>query len=217
MAAFSSGFGWLPSSSSFILGCFGVALCCFFCRSRPSPGMHHHEDPPPRLASPSSLSCGLLTSSPPSSWRHQPCQACVGVATFIVRRNQRVEEALARLDRTERLEEEVATLSAANASLLDRLLPAEVNLAFLAHRVEKSIRIRGGRGHHIFDDGWVANAIDLALVLGVFSIIVRTYGLPLKSCHFRSEGKVRSFQHLITTKLSREHFLFVFLNRTPRR
>lgn len=50
------------------------------------------------------------------------------MATFVFRHNERVEEALRRLDRTERLEEEVAALAATNANLLDRLLPAEVRV-----------------------------------------------------------------------------------------
>lgn len=50
----------------------------------------------------------------------------MGVATFVFRRNRRVEEALGRLDRSERLEAEVDSLKAVNAKLLGRLLSAEV-------------------------------------------------------------------------------------------
>jgi len=56
----------------------------------------------------------------------QPCRECLGVVAFVYRRNRRVDEALTRLDCTERLEGEVAALSAARASLLDRALAAEV-------------------------------------------------------------------------------------------
>ncbi|CAM9648105.1 unnamed protein product, partial [Hapterophycus canaliculatus] len=58
----------------------------------------------------------------------KPCEVCLGVATFVFRRNRRVEEALGRLDRSERLQAEVDSLKASNAKLLGRLLPAEVRL-----------------------------------------------------------------------------------------
>lgn len=56
----------------------------------------------------------------------QPCRECLGVVAFVFRRNRRVDEALTRLDLSERLEEEVAALKAARAGLLDRALAAEV-------------------------------------------------------------------------------------------
>lgn len=68
-----------------------------------------------------------LSLAPPSlDGFQQPCDACVGVSTFVFRRNRRVDEALRRLDRSERLEEQAAVLTASNASLLEKLLHTEV-------------------------------------------------------------------------------------------
>lgn len=73
-------------------------------------------------------------SAVPSSLRtppvspSQPCEACLGVATLVFRRNRRVDEALKRLDVVEHREEEVAALTAANGSLLERATSAEVYL-----------------------------------------------------------------------------------------
>lgn len=72
----------------------------------------------------------------------QPCDACLGVVTFICKRNRRVDEALKRLDSLERLEESMATLTATNTKLLDRALLAEVTSHFFQ---SPSGRLEGGR------------------------------------------------------------------------
>lgn len=75
----------------------------------------------------------------------QPCDACLGVTTFICKRNRRVNEALKLLDSAERLEEGMADLTATNAKLLNRALLAEVTSRFFQRVRSTSRRQRSTR------------------------------------------------------------------------